>query len=57
VPSYTAVDAHWTWLPRHDLQVSLSLQNVFDSAHAEFGAAPARSEIERGAYLNVAWRN
>jgi iron complex outermembrane recepter protein len=57
VPSYTAVDAHWTWLPRRDVQVSLSLQNLFDSAHAEFGTAPVRSEIERGAYLNVAWRN
>jgi iron complex outermembrane recepter protein len=56
VPSYTAVDVRLGWRPVRDLEVSLTLQNLLDSSHPEFGASPARSEFERGAFLKLVWR-
>jgi hypothetical protein len=38
------------------VELSLTLQNLFDSAHPEFNAAPGRSEFERGAFLKLLWR-
>ena len=55
VPSYVAVDARYAWRVRKDFEVSLTVQNLFDQRHPEFGAAPARSEIERAAFLKVRW--
>lgn len=52
VPSYTAIDARWGWVaPEQNVDVSLVLQNIFDSSHVEFGAAPAQSEYERGVFV------
>jgi iron complex outermembrane receptor protein len=56
VPAYTAVDARWGWKPGRDTEVSLTLQNLFDRAHPEFGAAPGRSEFGRAAFLKLLWR-
>lgn len=56
VPSYTAVDARVGWRPSPDIEVSLSLQNMFDAGHAEFGSAATRSEFERSVFLKLLWR-
>lgn len=36
VPSYTAVDARWSWSPTNRLQVGLRVENLLDEEHAEF---------------------
>jgi len=56
VPAYTAVDARLGWRPSREMEFSLTLQNLFDRAHPEFGAAPGRSEYERGVFLKLLWR-
>jgi iron complex outermembrane receptor protein len=56
VPAYTAVDLRLGWRASRDLEFSLTLQNLLDSAHPEFSAAPGRSEYERGAFLKLLWR-
>jgi iron complex outermembrane receptor protein len=56
VPGYTAVDARWGWmLPGRKAEISLTLQNLFDPRHAEFGDAATRSEYERAVSLNLLW--
>ena len=56
VPAYTAVDARLGWRASREIDVSLILQNIFEDRHAEFGAAPGRSEFGRGAFLRLQWR-
>lgn len=56
VPSYTAVDARLGWRPQPDVELSLLVQNLFDSGHPEFGAAETRSEVERSVFLKLLWR-
>jgi iron complex outermembrane receptor protein len=56
VPAYTAVDARWGWRATRSTEVSLTLQNLLDREHAEFGALPGRSEFGRSAFLKVIWR-
>jgi len=56
VPSYTAVDARLGWRVTRDFDVSLTLQNLFDPSHPEFGAAATRSEYERAFFLKLQWR-
>jgi iron complex outermembrane recepter protein len=54
VPSYTAVDASLRWRPRGHLDLSLTVQNLTDAHHAEFGSGGAM-EIERSCLLRAAW--
>lgn len=56
VPAYTAVDARLGWRARRDVELSLTLLNLFDSKHPEFGSPATRSEIERSIFLKVLWR-
>jgi iron complex outermembrane receptor protein len=59
VPSYTAVDARLGWRATRDIELSLTLQNLFDDKHPEFGSATGptvRSEYERGVFLKLLWR-
>jgi iron complex outermembrane receptor protein len=56
VPAYTAVDARLGWRASREIDVSLILQNLFEDRHAEFGAAPGRSEFGRSAFLRLQWR-
>ena len=53
VPAYTAVDVNYSWRIRDKLVLSLAVQNLLDTSHAESGAANNRSEYPRAAYLNV----
>ncbi len=54
VPSYLAVDTSLLWRPRDRLEASLSVQNLNDDRHIEFGSADA-NQIERSAFLRVLW--
>jgi iron complex outermembrane receptor protein len=56
VPAYTAVDVRLGWRARRNLELSLTLQNLLDSTHPEFGAFPGRSEFERAAWVKLLWR-
>lgn len=53
VPQYTAVDAGLAWRPKSKVELSLTAQNLFVPAHAEFGN-PA-SEVNRGIYGKGLW--
>lgn len=55
VPSHTALDLRYGWRIRTGLELSLIGQNLFDPRHAEFGAAPGRSEYERAVLLRLVW--
>ena len=55
VPAYTAFDARYGWRVRRDLELSLVGRNLFDAKHAEFGAAPGRSEFERSVGVWLRW--
>jgi iron complex outermembrane recepter protein len=56
VPAYTAVDARLGWHVRRDLELSLTLQNLFDPGHPEFGVPATRSELQRAFFLKLLWR-
>jgi iron complex outermembrane receptor protein len=56
VPAYTAVDARWGWWLPRGLELSLTLQNLFDGEHVEFGSSPGRSVYGRSAFLKLSWR-
>jgi hypothetical protein len=47
VPVRTPPSSALCWSPRPGLELSIAGFNLFDPGHAEFGGAPARSEIGR----------
>jgi iron complex outermembrane receptor protein len=55
VPAYTAVDARYGWRVSPEVELSVVGENLFDDGHAEFGAAPGRSEIGRSVGVWVKW--
>ena len=56
VPAYTAVDARLAWQPEPGLDLSLSVRNLFDPGHPEWGDALSRAEHERSLYLKAVWQ-
>lgn len=52
-PSYTAVDARYGWWVKKNFEVSVSVQNLFDSEHGEFGAPATNSVYERTAFITL----
>jgi iron complex outermembrane receptor protein len=54
VPSYLAVDTSLRWQPSERLEASLSVQNLNDDLHLEFGSGGSK-EIERSAFLKFVW--
>jgi iron complex outermembrane receptor protein len=53
VPSYTAVDANLEWrAPGRPLRASLTVQNLNDERHLEFGG---NTYIERSAFARLSW--
>lgn len=56
VPAYVAADLRLGWKPRRDLELSITGQNLFDSAHAEFSDPSTRSEFGRSVFLKLLWR-
>lgn len=55
VPGYVSVDARVAWQVRPGLELSLSAFNLLGERHAEFGAAPNRSEFDRTLSLRLVW--
>ena len=56
VSGYFALDARCGWTVRKDLDLSLKGTNLLDRHHAEFGAAPARSDLGRTVYGSILWK-
>jgi iron complex outermembrane recepter protein len=56
VPSYTAVDLRYGWRVSPKVELSLTVQNLFDPGHPEWGGPANRAEIERAAFFKVLWR-
>jgi iron complex outermembrane receptor protein len=59
-PGYTRVDGRIAWRPRAPVELSLAIQNVFDSHQVEFGSPSSvvaePSRMPRTAYGGVTWR-
>jgi iron complex outermembrane receptor protein len=55
VPRYTALDARYAWRLHHNLELSVTAQNLLDPRHPEFNSPAARSEIERALFLRLRW--
>ena len=56
VPSYYELDAQWLWKARRNIDVALIGQNLLHRYHAEFGAAPNRSVVQRSVVLKLTVR-
>ena len=52
IDSYVAVNAGLTWSPMETLNTSLSVENLNDDRHVEFGAG---KQIERSAFFRIRW--
>jgi iron complex outermembrane recepter protein len=57
VPSYTAVDAYYSLALGEQLEIAVSLQNMFDTGHIEFDSPSVSREHERKAFLKLTWTN
>ncbi len=55
VPSYVELDARLSWMPLKNLELSVVGQNLLHRQHPEFGFPTSRHEIQRGAFVKVAW--
>lgn len=56
VPGYIRTDIGATWMPSHDWEASLSVQNLFDPSHPEDYSSfrgTANYEVPRSAYLQL----
>jgi iron complex outermembrane receptor protein len=56
VPAYYELDGQWMWQPHPNLDVALIGRNLLHRSHPEFGPAPNRSVMERGALLKLTLR-
>ncbi|MDC8759923.1 TonB-dependent receptor plug domain-containing protein [Janthinobacterium fluminis] len=53
VPAYTALDMHFGWTPRPDLELSISGQNLFGPGHGEFTDIANRSQLGRTFFVKL----
>lgn len=56
LPGYTAVDARLGWQLHPQLQLALTVRNLFDRRHVEFGSLPVASEIPRQSFVSLTWK-
>ncbi|QJW83305.1 TonB-dependent receptor [Ramlibacter terrae] len=56
VPAYTAVDFRWGWRVQPGLELSLTVRNLNDPHHAEWGPAGFRAEVPRSVMVKAVWR-
>ena len=56
VPSYYELDGQWLWQAHPAMDVALIGRNLLHRAHAEYGALPGRSLIERSVQLKLTLR-
>ncbi|RYX90168.1 MAG: TonB-dependent receptor [Comamonadaceae bacterium] len=54
--SYTALDMRVGWRPRAGMDVSVTLQNLAGARHYEWGSPASRAQIERAAFVKLAWK-
>ncbi len=57
VPAYSTVEARIGWRPTNQLELSVTLQNLFDPAHTEWGAPNNRVEFGRAVFFRVMWQS
>jgi iron complex outermembrane recepter protein len=57
VPRYTGLDVRYALILRRALEASVTLQNLLDRRHPEFGAPATRSELERAVLFRLAWQS
>jgi iron complex outermembrane receptor protein len=55
VPAYTELDVRLAWMAGDSMEIALAGRNLLHDSHPEYGAADARSEIERSVYGQVRW--
>ncbi|MGZ3158783.1 MAG: TonB-dependent receptor plug domain-containing protein [Burkholderiaceae bacterium] len=53
VPKYTALDLHYGWRPRRDLELTVTGQNLLGNGHGEFSDPVTRTAIGRSIFVNV----
>jgi iron complex outermembrane receptor protein len=56
VPAYTAVDLRWGWHVNDRTELSLTIDNLTDAEHAEWGPPANRVEFERSWFLKLVVR-
>lgn len=55
VPAYTVVDARLAWRLSRALEVSVTVRNLLDRRHAEWGVAPGRAQTDRSFLVKLVW--
>jgi iron complex outermembrane receptor protein len=53
VPKYTALDLHYGWKPRRDLELTITGQNLLGNGHGEFSDPVTRTAIGRSVFINA----
>jgi iron complex outermembrane recepter protein len=53
VPAYTALDTRLSWFAAPDVEWTLGVQNLGDTAHAEWGVLGKRAVFKRAAFLRL----
>jgi iron complex outermembrane receptor protein len=56
VPSYHELDAQWSWRATPFVELALIGRNLLHRSHAEFGALPGRSLLQRAGMLKMTLR-
>jgi iron complex outermembrane receptor protein len=56
VPSYTALDANYTWTLRRNLELSITGKNL-TGGHVEYGSLATSSEISPSVFFKLVWKN
>jgi iron complex outermembrane receptor protein len=56
VPAYTALDLRWGWHVNDRVEVSLTLENLTDTRHPEWGVPANRVEFERAFFAGLSVR-
>jgi len=57
IPSYTAVDVNYIWQVDKQLELSVTVQNLTDNSHQEFGRAVSVNEFQRMIWMAVTWKH
>ena len=56
VPSYLAMDMRWGWRPRHDVEFSITGQNLLGPPHGEFTDVATRTAFSRAVFAELLLR-
>jgi iron complex outermembrane receptor protein len=56
VPAYTVLGGRIGWTPMHNLELSMTVQNLIGSGHTEFGSMATSTEFDRNVYFKAVAR-